>query len=145
MINGTKAFITNSGTDISGGTTITAVTGTTRRRQARNLEPHRAARHARLRAQQEVQEDGLARVGHARALASPTPPFRRKTCSDRAAKGTSNFFTILDGGRISVAALSIGLAMGAYDEALASTPRSAMRSASPSASFRPFRSSSSTC
>src|SRR5271154_1016542 len=27
-INGTKAFITNSGTDISGGTTITAVTGT---------------------------------------------------------------------------------------------------------------------
>src|SRR5215469_13029182 len=26
-INGTKAFITNSGTDISGGTTITAVTG----------------------------------------------------------------------------------------------------------------------
>ncbi len=28
VINGTKAFITNSGTDISGGTTITAVTGT---------------------------------------------------------------------------------------------------------------------
>ncbi len=27
VINGTKAFITNSGTDISGGTTITAVTG----------------------------------------------------------------------------------------------------------------------
>ncbi|HEY1428693.1 MAG TPA: acyl-CoA dehydrogenase family protein, partial [Candidatus Tumulicola sp.] len=28
VVNGTKAFITNSGTDISGGTTITAVTGT---------------------------------------------------------------------------------------------------------------------
>ena len=28
VINGTKAFITNSGTDITGGTTITAVTGT---------------------------------------------------------------------------------------------------------------------
>src|SRR5579864_7973026 len=27
IVNGTKAFITNSGTDISGGTTITAVTG----------------------------------------------------------------------------------------------------------------------
>ncbi|HEV7179183.1 MAG TPA: acyl-CoA dehydrogenase family protein, partial [Candidatus Baltobacteraceae bacterium] len=27
VINGTKAFITNSGTDITGGTTITAVTG----------------------------------------------------------------------------------------------------------------------
>src|SRR5579871_3831590 len=28
IVNGTKAFITNSGTDLSGGTTITAVTGT---------------------------------------------------------------------------------------------------------------------
>ena len=33
--------------------------------------------------------------------------------------GYRQFLTILDGGRISVAALSIGLAMGAYDEALA--------------------------
>jgi short-chain 2-methylacyl-CoA dehydrogenase len=31
-------------------------------------------------------------------------------------KGLKNFLTILDGGRISVAALSVGLAMGAYDE-----------------------------
>jgi short/branched chain acyl-CoA dehydrogenase len=33
-------------------------------------------------------------------------------------EGYHQFLTILDGGRISVAALSIGLAMGAYDEAL---------------------------
>ncbi len=32
--------------------------------------------------------------------------------------GLKNFLTILDGGRISVAALSVGLARGAYDEAL---------------------------
>jgi butyryl-CoA dehydrogenase len=32
-------------------------------------------------------------------------------------KGLKQFLTILDGGRISVAALSVGLAMGAYDEA----------------------------
>jgi butyryl-CoA dehydrogenase len=32
--------------------------------------------------------------------------------------GLKQFLTILDGGRISVAALSVGLAMGAYDEAL---------------------------
>jgi butyryl-CoA dehydrogenase len=32
-------------------------------------------------------------------------------------KGLKNFLTILDGGRISVAALSVGLAIGAYDEA----------------------------
>jgi len=34
-------------------------------------------------------------------------------------EGLKQFLTILDGGRISVAALSVGLAMGAYDEALA--------------------------
>ena len=34
-------------------------------------------------------------------------------------EGYRQFLSILDGGRISVAALSIGLAMGAYDEALA--------------------------
>ena len=33
-------------------------------------------------------------------------------------KGLKQFLTILDGGRISVAALSVGLALGAYDEAL---------------------------
>jgi butyryl-CoA dehydrogenase len=33
-------------------------------------------------------------------------------------KGLKQFLTILDGGRISVAALSVGVAMGAYDEAL---------------------------
>ncbi|HYW55204.1 MAG TPA: acyl-CoA dehydrogenase family protein, partial [Dongiaceae bacterium] len=32
--------------------------------------------------------------------------------------GLKQFLTILDGGRISVAALSVGVAMGAYDEAL---------------------------
>jgi len=34
-------------------------------------------------------------------------------------EGYRQFLSILDGGRISVAALSIGLSMGAYDEALA--------------------------
>ena len=48
---------------------------------------------------------------------SPTPAFRRRTCSASAGKGLKQFLTILDGGRISVAALSVGLAMGAYDEA----------------------------
>jgi butyryl-CoA dehydrogenase len=33
-------------------------------------------------------------------------------------RGLHQFLTVLDGGRISVAALSVGLAMGAYDEAL---------------------------
>ena len=117
VINGTKAFITNSGTDLSGGTTITAVTGT--------------------------RDDGKPEISNI-IVTQDTPGFTRskkyKKMGWRASdtrelsfndakvsednllgprgEGFRQFLTILDGGRISVAALSVGLAMGAYDEAL---------------------------
>ena len=53
--------------------------------------------------------------------------------------------TVLDGGRISVAALSVGLAMGAYDEALRLRARSGSSSARPISKFQAIRSSSPTC
>ena len=43
----------------------------------------------------------------------------RATCSGRAARASSQFLEILDGGRISVAAMGVGLAQGAYDLAYA--------------------------
>ena len=46
VINGTKAFITNSGTDITGLITVTAVTGEQRRAQG-DLQHPGARRHAR--------------------------------------------------------------------------------------------------
>ena len=143
VINGTKAFITNSGTDITGGTTITAVTGNAPT-VARDQQHHRAAGDAGIHAQPEVSQDGLARLRYARALSLPMRSARRRTCSARAAKGIEQFLTILDGGRISVAALSVGLAMGAYDEAL-SYAKERQPSASRSASFKRSHSSSSTC
>ena len=61
-----------------------------------------------------MQQDGLERIRHARALvrARACP---RRTCSARAARACSQFLKILDGGRISVAAMGVGLAQGAYD------------------------------
>ena len=44
IVNGSKMFITNAGTDITACVTITA-----RDRRRRDLEPRRAERHARLR------------------------------------------------------------------------------------------------
>ena len=43
---------------------------------------------------------------------------RRRTCSARAARGFKQFLHILDIGRIGVAAMGVGLAQGALDEAL---------------------------
>ena len=68
IVNGTKAFITNSGTDITGGTTITAVTGVDERGRNEISNLDRAAGHARLHAFQDVSQDGLARIGYARAV-----------------------------------------------------------------------------
>ena len=116
-INGAKQFITNSGTEISGCVAITAVTGDADgRREISNLivptgtpgyeigEPYR-------------------KMGW---NASDTRPLTFEDCRvpesnllGRRGDGFKNFLHILDGGRIGVAAMGVGLAQGALDEAIA--------------------------
>jgi short/branched chain acyl-CoA dehydrogenase len=116
IVNGTKAFITNSGTDITGGTTITAVTGEREGRpEISNII---------------VPQDtpGFTRSKKYRKMGWRASDTRELSFTDAAVpedhllggrgKGLHQFFTVLDGGRISIAALSVGLATGAYDEAL---------------------------
>ena len=59
------------------------------------------------------------RASDTRELTFEDAPCRRGTCSARAAQGFHQFLEILDGGRISVAAMGVGLAQGAYDLAFA--------------------------
>ncbi len=118
VINGTKAFITNSGTEISGGTTITAVTG--RRpdgsREISNIiVPQETPGFARSRKYAKM---GW-RASDTRELSFVDAAVPEENLLGPRGEGYRQFLSILDGGRISVAALSIGLAMGAYDEALA--------------------------
>ena len=54
-----------------------------------------------------------------RPLPSTTAGCRRRTCSAARGDGFKQFLHILDGGRIGVAAMGVGLAQGALDEALA--------------------------
>jgi short-chain 2-methylacyl-CoA dehydrogenase len=116
-IDGAKQFITNSGTEISGCVSITAVTGEANgRKEISNLivptgtpgyetgEPYR-------------------KMGW---NASDTRPLSFDGCRvpeanllGRRGEGFKNFLHILDGGRIGVAAMGVGLAQGALDEALA--------------------------
>ena len=62
VIDGEKAFITNSGTPITSLVTVTALD-----RAGRDLDDRRAGRHARHGGAAAVPQDGLARVGHPRA------------------------------------------------------------------------------
>jgi short-chain 2-methylacyl-CoA dehydrogenase len=116
VVNGAKQFITNSGTEISGCVTITAVTGTGNGdREISNLivpngtpgyeagEPYR-------------------KMGW---NASDTRPLSFDDCRvpegnllGRRGDGFKQFMQILDGGRIGVAAMGVGLAQGALDEAI---------------------------
>jgi len=117
VINGTKAFITNSGTDITAGTTITAVTG----RDAKGR-----AEISNIIVPQDTPGFGRAkkyrkmgwRASDTRELSFVDAAVPEENLLGPRGNGLKQFLTTLDGGRISVAALSVGVAMGAYDEAL---------------------------
>ncbi|MEQ0561716.1 acyl-CoA dehydrogenase family protein [Amycolatopsis sp. NEAU-NG30] len=117
VINGSKAFITNSGTDITRLVTVTAVT--------------------------DVMENGRKEIS-AIIVPSGTPGFEVApkyskvgwNCSDThelsfsdvrvpadnlvgvRGRGYAQFLSILDEGRVAIAALSVGLAQGCVDECL---------------------------
>jgi short-chain 2-methylacyl-CoA dehydrogenase len=116
VVNGAKQFITNSGTDISGCVSITAVTGEVNgRKEISNLiVPNGTPGY-------EVGE-GYRKMGW---NASDTRPLSFEDCRvpegnllGRRGEGFKNFLHILDGGRIGVAAMGVGLAQGALDEAI---------------------------
>jgi butyryl-CoA dehydrogenase len=117
IINGTKAFITNSGTELTGGTTITAVTGVAPdgRREITNLiVPQATPGFTRSKKYKKM---GW-RASDTRELSFIDAAVPEENLLGRRGEGLKQFLTVLDGGRISVAALSVGLAWGAYDEAL---------------------------
>jgi short-chain 2-methylacyl-CoA dehydrogenase len=116
IINGTKAFITNSGTDLTGGTTITAVTG--RDERGRNeisnlIVPQETPGFTRSKTYRKM---GW-RASDTRELSFADASVPAENLLGPRGQGLKQFLKILDGGRISVAALSVGLALGAFDEA----------------------------
>jgi short-chain 2-methylacyl-CoA dehydrogenase len=117
VIDGAKQFITNSGTEISGCVSITAVTGESDgRREISNLiVPTGTPGYAVGEAYRKMGWN-----------ASDTRPLSFDSCRvpegnllGRRGDGFKNFLHILDGGRIGVAAMGVGLAQGALDEAIA--------------------------
>jgi short/branched chain acyl-CoA dehydrogenase len=112
-INGAKQFITNSGTDISGFVIITARTGDDE--ISNLLVPNGTPGY-------EVGEP-YRKMGW---NASDTRPLSFEDCRVPDANlvgprgmGFKQFLQTLDGGRIGIAAMGVGLAQGALDEALA--------------------------
>jgi short-chain 2-methylacyl-CoA dehydrogenase len=113
IVNGSKIFITNAGTDITSCVTITARTGD--EEISNIIVPNGTAGY-------EISKP-MKKLGW---RASDTRELSFKDCEVPSGNllgprgnGFQQFLEILDGGRISVAAMGVGLAQGAYDLAYA--------------------------
>lgn len=112
VINGSKQFITNSGTDITRLVTVTALTG--EREISSILVPVPTAGF--------TAEPAYDKVGW---NASDTHPLSfddvrvpEENLLGERGRGYANFLRILDEGRIAIAALSVGAAQGCVDESV---------------------------
>ncbi|HEY2793368.1 MAG TPA: acyl-CoA dehydrogenase family protein [Micromonosporaceae bacterium] len=117
VINGSKAFITNSGTDITAFVTVTAVTGT---------KPDGSKEISTIIVPSGTPgftvAPGYSKVGW---CASDTHELHFDDCRVPAAnllgrrgRGFAQFLATLDEGRVAIAALATGLAQGCVDESI---------------------------
>ena len=117
VINGAKQFITNSGTDVSAGVTITAVTG------RNGAEPEISAIMVPTGTPGYHVLESYRKLGW---HSSDTHPLSFEDCEVPAENllgqrggGYRQFLHALTGGRIAIAALSVGLAQACLDASLA--------------------------
>ncbi|MGI8681245.1 MAG: acyl-CoA dehydrogenase family protein [Mycobacteriales bacterium] len=117
VINGSKAFITNSGTDISRLVTATAVTGTRpdgKKEISAIMVPVPCAGFS---AGKKYSKVGW-HASDTRELAFTDVRVPADNLLGERGRGFSNFLAILDEGRIAIAALAVGLAQACVDESV---------------------------
>jgi short-chain 2-methylacyl-CoA dehydrogenase len=112
VINGSKIFITNAGTDISACVTITALTADD---EISNIIVPNGTPGYDI--SPPMEKLGW-RASDTRELSFKDVRVPEGNLLGPRGKGFQQFLEILDGGRISVAAMGVGLAQGAYDLAL---------------------------
>ena len=132
VVNGSKSFITNAGTDVTWGVTITARTGED---EVSNLVVENGAPGYGISAP--MKKLGW-RASDTRELSFESCRVPEENLLGERGKGFHQFLEILDGGRISVAAMGVGLAQGAYDLAVAYA-REREQFGKPIASFQAIR------
>jgi short/branched chain acyl-CoA dehydrogenase len=117
VINGTKAFITNSGTDITTLVTVTVVTG-----ELEGGHKEISSILVPVPTTGFTAETAYSKVGW---NASDTHPLTfddvhvpEENLLGQRGRGYANFLSILDEGRIAISALAVGAAQGCVDESV---------------------------
>ena len=113
IVNGSKMFITNAGTELTWGVTITARTGED---EVSTLVVENGTPGYEISAP--LHKLGW-KASDTRELTFAECAVPEENLLGPRGRGFHQFLEILDGGRISVAAMGVGLAQGAYDLAFA--------------------------
>ena len=115
MINGSKSFITNSGTDITGLVTVMAVTGT-KDDGSKELSTIIVPAHTPGLTVAPAYSKVGWNASDTHALFFDNVRVPRANLLGELGRGYAQFLQILDEGRIALAALATGLAQGCVDE-----------------------------
>jgi short/branched chain acyl-CoA dehydrogenase len=114
VVNGSKSFITNSGTDITGLVTVTAVTGNAdgRKEISAIIVP---AGTPGFTVSKKYSKVGW-NASDTRELSFADCRVPEENLLGERGRGYAQFLSILDEGRIAIAAVAVGLAQGCVDE-----------------------------
>lgn len=117
VINGRKSFITNAGTDISAGVTITAVTGSSN--GSKEISAIAVERGTAGYSQAPKYRKLGWHASDTRELIFDDVRVPAGNLVGEQGAGYRQFLQILEGGRVAIAALSVGVAQACLDAALA--------------------------
>jgi alkylation response protein AidB-like acyl-CoA dehydrogenase len=117
VVNGSKSYITNSGTDISGVVTVTAVTGTAEDGSKAISTILVPAGTPGFSVSSPYSKVGWA-ASDTRELFFDNVRVPAANLLGELGRGYAQFLSILDEGRVAVSAMAVGLAQGCVDESL---------------------------
>src|ERR687898_551678 len=117
VINGSKAFITNAGTDITSIVTVTAITGLGQDGRKEISSIVVPAGTPGFRVSKKYSKVGWS-ASDTRELFFDDCRVPVSNLVGERGRGYAQFLSILDEGRIAIAALSVGLAQGCVDESV---------------------------
>jgi short-chain 2-methylacyl-CoA dehydrogenase len=117
VINGSKAFITNAGTDITSIVTVTAITGAGQDGRKEISAIVVPAGTPGFRVSKKYSKVGWS-ASDTRELFFDDCRVPAENLLGERGRGYAQFLSILDEGRVAIAALSVGLAQGCVDESV---------------------------
>jgi short/branched chain acyl-CoA dehydrogenase len=117
VVNGSKAFITNSGTDITSVVTVTAITGEGAAAKKEISAIMIPSGTAGFRVAKPYSKVGWC-ASDTRELFFDDVRVPAANLVGERGRGYAQFLSILDEGRVAIAALSVGLAQGCVDESV---------------------------